>query len=74
MSLLTQTIIEALKFITTGVMPVGTQGGKSFVCDPKLVSRPEVVGEVKLNFSNYSGKKFAAGKKVMLSYVKRKGV
>lgn len=37
---LIQTIIECLKYVTTGLMPPGTMGGKSFVFDPKLVLRP----------------------------------
>jgi hypothetical protein len=31
-----QTVIEALKYITTGVMPPGSNRGGAFVHDPKV--------------------------------------
>lgn len=68
-----QTVIEALKFVTTGITPPGTSGGKNFILDPRLIERPEVVAEVKLNFSDFNGKKFVAGRKVMVSYIRKKG-
>jgi DNA repair protein RAD50 len=47
-----QTIIESLRFATTGNCPPGTSGGKCFVYDPKLSGQGEVKGQVKLQFVN----------------------
>jgi DNA repair exonuclease SbcCD ATPase subunit len=45
-----QTIIEALRYATTGVAPPGTLAGKSFVYDPNLTNHGESLGQVKLRF------------------------
>nr|CAD7262426.1 unnamed protein product [Timema shepardi] len=44
------TIIEALKYATTGVTPPGSDKGKFFVHDPKLSKVSEVHSLIKLNF------------------------
>ena len=44
------TIIEALKFATSGGLPSGSRMGHNFVYYPKLENLPEVVGSVKLRF------------------------
>jgi DNA repair protein RAD50 len=44
------TIIEALKFITTGMLPPLSDGGKSFVHDPKMDGTALVKAQVKLSF------------------------
>ncbi|KAK7078560.1 hypothetical protein SK128_026094 [Halocaridina rubra] len=46
------TIIEALKYITTGDAPPGCGKGGSFVHDPKLAKESQVRGQIKLKFSN----------------------
>jgi len=49
-----QTIIECLKYVTTGDLPPNTKGG-AFVHDPKLVGEREVRGVVKLKFRDVTG-------------------
>ncbi len=51
------TIIEALKLLTTGTFPPGTNGGKTFVLDPKFKRRPEVIAQVKMIFQALNKKK-----------------
>lgn len=50
-----QTIIESLRYATTGNCPPGTAAGKSYVYDPKLTMSGEVKGQVKLQFRNIKG-------------------
>jgi DNA repair protein RAD50 len=47
-----QTIIECLRYATTGLPPPGTDKGKSFVYDPKLTLAGESLGQVKLRFNS----------------------
>lgn len=37
------TIIESLKYAITGDIPSGSNLGRSFVHDPKIIRRPEVI-------------------------------
>jgi DNA repair protein RAD50 len=46
------TIIECLKYVTTGELPPGVGSGASFVHDPKLAGKSEVKGQIKLKFKN----------------------
>lgn len=46
-----QTIIECLKYITTGDMPPNSKGG-AFVHDPNIAREREVKGQVKLKFKD----------------------
>lgn len=48
------TIIEALKFITTGNHPAGGNGA-AFVHDPKVLDEREVKARVKLQFKDQTG-------------------
>jgi len=45
------TIIECLKYVTTGDTPPGTGKGQQFVHDPKMAREAAVKGQVKLQFS-----------------------
>ncbi|EPY51570.1 DNA repair protein Rad50 [Schizosaccharomyces cryophilus OY26] len=45
------TIIECLKYATTGLLPPNTKGG-AFIHDPKLCGEKEVLAQVKLAFKN----------------------
>lgn len=49
-----QTIIECLKYATTGDQPPNTRGG-AFVHDPKMAAEKEVKAEVKLRFKAANG-------------------
>lgn len=44
------TIIECLKYVTTGDTPPGTGKGQQFVHDPKMAREAAVKGQVKLQF------------------------
>ncbi|GAA6021568.1 hypothetical protein JCM10207_005070 [Rhodosporidiobolus poonsookiae] len=46
-----QTIIECLKYATTGELPPGSKGG-AFVHDPTIAGTSEVKAQVKLRFNN----------------------
>ena len=46
-----QTIIECLKYITTGDYPPNSKGG-AFVYDPDIARECEVKGKVKLTFKD----------------------
>ena len=48
-----QTIIECLKYVTTGDMPPNSKGG-AFVHDPNIAREREVKGQVKLKFKDIS--------------------
>ncbi|KAH3843771.1 hypothetical protein DPMN_117302, partial [Dreissena polymorpha] len=50
------TIIECLKYMTTGVMPPGCLKGGAFIHDPKVAGEREVKGQVKLQFRDISNK------------------
>nr|XP_040566822.1 LOW QUALITY PROTEIN: DNA repair protein RAD50-like [Lepeophtheirus salmonis] len=50
------TIIECLRYITTGDCPPGSHGGRSFVHDPKMARESKVIGHVKLQFKGLDGR------------------
>ncbi len=49
------TIIESLKYATTGLLPPGARAGHSFVNDPGITDTTEVKAQIKLRFNNYAG-------------------
>lgn len=53
------TIIECLKYATTGDQPPNTRGG-AFVHDPKMANEKEVKAQVKLRFNAGNGKRMLA--------------
>lgn len=46
------TIIEALRYATTGDFPPGSNGGRSFIHDPKMAGESVVHASVKLRFQS----------------------
>ncbi|CAI5758713.1 unnamed protein product [Candida verbasci] len=60
------TIIECLKYATTGNLPPNSKGG-AFVHDPSLSSRTIVNGQVKLAFKNVNGKSMITTRSVQAS-------
>lgn len=54
------TIIEALKYATTGDMPPGSSRGQSFVHDPSMSGEVTVRAQTKLLFTNVRGEKMVA--------------
>lgn len=49
------TIIEALRTMTSGSLPPHTQGGKSFVHDPRISDQAETKASIKLKFDTIKG-------------------
>ena len=49
------TIIECLKYVTTGDFPPGSDKGKSFIHNPKLAGETSVRGRVRLDFKAVDG-------------------
>ena len=50
------TIIESLKYATTGSLPPGNKAGQAFVHDPKSAGSSSVKASIKLRFANRAGK------------------
>ncbi|KAJ1729358.1 DNA repair protein rad50, partial [Coemansia biformis] len=63
------TIIECLKYITTGELPPNSKGG-AFIHDPKLVGENEVKAQVKLRFYNTSQRSMTCVRSMLLSQKK----
>lgn len=60
------TIIECLKYITTGDLPPNTKGG-AFVHDPAIAGESVVMAEVLLRFKNLAGTKLIASRRLQVS-------
>lgn len=68
------TIIECLKYATTGDLPPNSKGG-AFVNDPSIASRSSVTAQVKLAFLNANGKSMITTRTMQLTKKKtRSGV
>lgn len=65
------TIIECLKYATTGDQPPNTRGG-AFVHDPKMANEKEVKAQVKLRFYAANGSRMLAVRNLSVS-VKKNG-
>ncbi|KAI9789941.1 MAG: DNA repair protein rad50, partial [Peltula sp. TS41687] len=63
------TIIECLKYATTGDLPPNSKGG-AFIHDPKLCGEKEVLAQVKLSFRGTSGAKMVATRSLQLTVKK----
>ncbi|RAO65851.1 uncharacterized protein BHQ10_001863 [Talaromyces amestolkiae] len=63
------TIIECLKYATTGDLPPNSKGG-AFIHDPKLCGEKEVLAQVKLAFKATSGAKMVATRSLQLTVKK----
>ncbi|CRK39247.1 hypothetical protein BN1708_001539 [Verticillium longisporum] len=63
------TIIECLKYATTGEQPPNSKGG-AFVHDPKLVGEKEVLAQVKLAFTSTTGVKHVVTRSLQLTIKK----
>ncbi|KAK5657039.1 hypothetical protein OQA88_3565 [Cercophora sp. LCS_1] len=64
------TIIECLKYATTGELPPNSKGG-AFIHDPDLAGEKEVLAQVKLSFRSTVGEAYVVTRNVSLS-VKQK--
>ena len=54
------TIIETLRTMTSGSLPPHTNGGKSFIHDPRVSNQPETKANIKLKFHTTKGKEVFA--------------
>lgn len=63
------TIIECLKYATTGILPPNSKGG-AFIHDPKLAGEREVLAQVKLSFKAASGARMVATRSLQLTVKK----
>lgn len=63
------TIIECLKYATTGIQPPNSKGG-AFIHDPKLCGETEVLAQVKLQFQSSSGIRMVATRSLQLTVKK----
>ncbi|KAK6455125.1 DNA repair protein [Scheffersomyces xylosifermentans] len=66
------TIIECLKYVTTGDLPPNSKGG-AFVNDPSISGRPVVTGQIKLAFRNANGKSMISTRTVSLTRKQARG-
>jgi DNA repair protein RAD50 len=64
------TIIECLKFATSGEMPPNSKVGGAFVHDPNLAQDKEVMAQVKLSFKNTEDNRMVCTRSLQLT-VKR---
>ncbi|MCJ1309787.1 DNA repair protein rad50 [Agyrium rufum] len=63
------TIIECLKYATTGEQPANTRGG-AFIHDPKLCGEREVLAQVKLSFDSTGGARMVVTRSLQLTVKK----
>ncbi|KAB8527829.1 hypothetical protein FH972_025480 [Carpinus fangiana] len=63
------TIIECLKYATTGDLPPNSKGG-AFIHDPKLCGEREVLAQVKLSFKGTNGAKMVSTRNLQLTVKK----
>jgi DNA repair protein RAD50 len=64
------TIIECLKYATTGIQPPNSNKGGAFVHDPKLCGESEVMAQVKLSFKSSSGASMVVTRSLQLTVKK----
>ncbi|KJZ77374.1 hypothetical protein HIM_03098 [Hirsutella minnesotensis 3608] len=63
------TIIECLKYATTGELPPNSKGG-AFIHDPKLCGEKEVMAQVKLQFRSINNRQHVATRSIQLTVKK----
>lgn len=68
-----QTIIECLKYATTGELPPNTKGG-AFVHDPKMAGEKEVKAQVRLRFWNVKREKMVVNRNLQVTVKKTGGM
>ncbi|KAF2222525.1 DNA repair protein Rad50 [Elsinoe ampelina] len=61
------TIIECLKYATTGEMPEGAKVGGAWIHDPKLTGERDTLGQVRLSFRNGRGERMILNRNVQLT-------
>ena len=66
------TIIECLKYSTTGALPPSSRAGHSFINDPGMTDSSEVKAQVKLRFNNAAGEVNVVSRSLQLTKKKVK--
>ncbi|XP_054153853.1 DNA repair protein RAD50-like [Oppia nitens] len=66
-------IIEALKYATTGLWPPNSSQGKTFVLDPIVANKPTVRAQVRLKFNDVERKSTTITRSLELNARKTKG-
>ncbi|KAH8723149.1 P-loop containing nucleoside triphosphate hydrolase protein [Phaeosphaeriaceae sp. PMI808] len=66
------TIIESLRYATTGDLPPNSKTGGAFLHDPKLRNEKELMAQVKLSFKSTSGVRMVATRNMQVT-VKKTG-
>jgi DNA repair protein RAD50 len=66
------TIIESLKYATTGELPTNSSKGGAFIHDPKLRNEKELLAQVKLSFRSISGVRMVATRNLQVTVTKGK--
>ncbi|KAI9769867.1 MAG: DNA repair protein rad50 [Candelina submexicana] len=64
------TIIECLKYATTGALPPNAGNGSAFIHDPNLCGEKEVLAQVKMSFKSTSGARMVATRSLQLTVKK----
>ncbi|KAI8933724.1 hypothetical protein NX059_009440 [Plenodomus lindquistii] len=64
------TIIESLKYATTGDLPANSKTGGAFIHDPKLCNEKEILAQVKLSFRSTSGVRMVATRNLQVTVKK----
>ncbi|USP79142.1 hypothetical protein yc1106_06416 [Curvularia clavata] len=64
------TIIESLKYATTGDLPSNSKTGGAFIHDPKLRNEKELLAQVKLSFRSTSGVRMVATRNLQVTVKK----
>lgn len=64
------TIIECLKYVTTGDLPPNTRIGGAFIHDPKLCGEKEVLAQVKVSFRSTEGTRMVCTRNLQLTVKK----
>lgn len=65
-----QTIIESLRYATTGDLPTNSKTGGAFIHDPKLRNEKELLAQVKLSFRSTSGVRMVATRNLQVTIKK----
>ena len=63
------TIIECLKYVTTGDLPPNSKGG-AFIHDPKLCGEKEVLAQIKISFRSTEGTRMVCTRNLQLTVKK----
>ncbi|SMQ45235.1 unnamed protein product [Zymoseptoria tritici ST99CH_3D7] len=65
------TIIECLKYATTGIMPPGSKGA-AFIHDPAMAGEKEVMAQIKISFTSTENMKMVCTRNLQLTVTKTK--